>query len=461
MSNDTTGDEDELVFDATEQGDSMQVGGGGNIDAQIATAKKYPRSIDKCLKEARTLATKNEDVAKSCYYALPRGNDTIKGPSIRFAEILAYCWGNLRVMADIVDETHDYVEAVGRAIDLEKNTAASKTTTRNILRSDGSRYPEHMITTTKNAAMSVVFRNAVFSVIPKAYWGPIYEDSLSASLGGKETIEERRDNMVNWFKNRGVTEAQIFQTLNVNGMEDITEEEIIDLGGIANMIKEQDVTVEQIFGNAGNSRGATDLNQYIQNIDDEEDEQPQPTGGDEETTDNPVQNLEGPHLVADLDGVEIDDVPEPSSGAKKLAEEYEINLDPFAGTGKNGRVVKSDVQDMIDNNPDLKEEDNDGDEEPDEEPEGQRESEEPSENDDEYEEGGEIETAQKMGEVKSALETLGCQNALKPTLFMNFGVEAPEEAKLGQLRELNAHLQDLISNDDKPEFGQEGEIVLP
>ncbi|MCH8841084.1 MAG: hypothetical protein IH831_10535 [Planctomycetes bacterium] len=42
------------------------------IDMQIATAKKYPRSIKQFQNEALQMATLNEDIAGECIYSLPR-----------------------------------------------------------------------------------------------------------------------------------------------------------------------------------------------------------------------------------------------------------------------------------------------------------------------------------------------------------------------------------------------------
>jgi hypothetical protein len=44
----------------------------GDVDVQIATAKRYPRSIKSFIERATTMATITPDVAKSCFYALPR-----------------------------------------------------------------------------------------------------------------------------------------------------------------------------------------------------------------------------------------------------------------------------------------------------------------------------------------------------------------------------------------------------
>ena len=55
----------------------------GEIDAQIATAKQYPRNLARVLNNIETLATIDEDVAGSCFYTLRRQGKVIEGASVR------------------------------------------------------------------------------------------------------------------------------------------------------------------------------------------------------------------------------------------------------------------------------------------------------------------------------------------------------------------------------------------
>lgn len=77
------------------------------IDQQIATAHRFPRSIKRFRDEAMQMVTLNESVAGQCIYALPRDGKTIEGPSARFAEVIASAWGNSRAGARVVDDRGD------------------------------------------------------------------------------------------------------------------------------------------------------------------------------------------------------------------------------------------------------------------------------------------------------------------------------------------------------------------
>lgn len=165
---------------------------GAGFDVQIATAKRWPRSIDRSLKQALTLATLDEQSAQSCFYALPRAGKTIEGPSTRLAEIMASSWGNLRVDADIVDEDDTHVTAAAACFDLENNVAIRVRVKRRITDKHGKRFNDDMIGVTANAAVSVAFRNSVFRVVPMAFTRQVYQAARRAAVGKGGTLTQKR-----------------------------------------------------------------------------------------------------------------------------------------------------------------------------------------------------------------------------------------------------------------------------
>ena len=85
---------------------------GAEVDIQIATAKRYPRSISDAKQKLYELAAQDEKTAESMEYAVPRAGKAITGFSIRFAEIAAYSWGNLRVEDAVTGTDGDVVVAM-------------------------------------------------------------------------------------------------------------------------------------------------------------------------------------------------------------------------------------------------------------------------------------------------------------------------------------------------------------
>jgi len=227
----------------------------GEIDQQIATAKRYPRSIKQFIDTATELATLDEETAEECIYALPRDGRTIEGPSARFAEILAYAWGNCRAGARTIGEDANFVKAQGTFYDLEKNVGIQFEVSRRITDKRGNRYKPDMIGTTANAAGSIALRNAVLKGIPKAFWKKAYQRSRGVVAGDFKTLANRRAEAFKQFVVYGVTQEMIFGLLQIKGVDDVTLEHMVVLKGVLTAIKEGDTTPEQVFAHSATQDG--------------------------------------------------------------------------------------------------------------------------------------------------------------------------------------------------------------
>lgn len=241
-------DEESEGHEILETTDALMAINASEINAQVTTAKKYPRSIKRFQNSVREMACLNEDVASECMYSLRRGGKTIEGPSARFAEIVASAWGNCRVGARIVAEDERFVTAQGAFMDLQNNVAITYETKRRITDKNGNTYSDDMIGVTANAACSIALRNAVFKGIPKALWKPVYDEARQTAVGDATTLATRRDKMMGYFVKLGASPEQVFALLEVKGIEDITLEHLAILKGVATAIKEGDSTVDQAFG---------------------------------------------------------------------------------------------------------------------------------------------------------------------------------------------------------------------
>lgn len=220
----------------------------GEIDVQIATAKRFPRDIARFLRQAETLATISDDIAASCFYKLKRSGKDIEGPSVRFAEIVATAWGNIRVDARTVNEDARFVYAEGVAWDLERNNAIRFGTRRRITTRNGERYSDDMIATTANAAAAIALRNCVFRVVPKAFWEPIYEKAKEVAVGNAETLATRRQKLIDYFQRKhNIGADRVCGYLGVDGVESIHLKHVEDLRGLATALKDGDAKVEDVF----------------------------------------------------------------------------------------------------------------------------------------------------------------------------------------------------------------------
>jgi hypothetical protein len=213
----------------------------------IATAKRFPRSLKTFKDRALEMATLDQETAESCIYALPRDGKTIEGPSSRFAEILASAYGNMRIEGRPVDDDGRFITARGTAFDIQNNVLIAFETKRRITSKNGKRFSDDMVGVTSNAATSIAIRNAVLKVVPKAFWGPVYDACRQVAVGDASTLVGRRDKMLAYFLKLGVTHEKVFRLLEIKGAEDITLEHLATLKGLATAIKEGDTTVDEAF----------------------------------------------------------------------------------------------------------------------------------------------------------------------------------------------------------------------
>lgn len=222
------------------------------IDQQIATARSYPRSIERAVKNILTLATLDEETAESCIYALPRGGKPIKGPSARFAEIVASQWGNCRVGARTVhvDKTEKFVEAEGIFHDLETNMARRALVRRRISDKHGRVLSDDMIIVTGNAAASIASRNAILAGVPRAVWRKAYERCEQVVAGSVETLAVTVEKTMKAFAAFGVTPERVCAAIEIGGLADIKIDHIPTLRGMYSALKNGEATVEEMFPEA-------------------------------------------------------------------------------------------------------------------------------------------------------------------------------------------------------------------
>ena len=215
------------------------------IDAQVATAKSYPRDPKAALEEIKMLAASDEETAATCFYSLKRGDTAIEGISVRLAEIVAYAWGNLRVDSYITANDGKTITAQAVCHDLERNTAIRTEVKRRITDKHGKTYSEDMQVVTGNAACSIAFRNAVMKVIPGAYLKRVLEQVKQVSIGNANNLDEARAKSIAWFAKIGITETQLLQYLEVDHRDAIDAEKLQELRGLATAIREGSTTKEE------------------------------------------------------------------------------------------------------------------------------------------------------------------------------------------------------------------------
>jgi hypothetical protein len=226
------------------------------LDVQITTARRYPRSLAHFKAAALSMIRLDQATAASCFYALPRREKqddgtwkkkTITGPSIRLAEIVASCWGNLRAGARVIAETQHEVVAHGYCHDLETNYAVATETHRRLLDRNGRRYTEDVVILTANAACAIARRNATFAVVPRAFVNDLVAIAMKVAAGEAKTLRESRERALVAFAELGVSADRVLEKLDRAGIEDLDLEDLAVLHGLVTAIRDGETTVAQEF----------------------------------------------------------------------------------------------------------------------------------------------------------------------------------------------------------------------
>jgi hypothetical protein len=219
------------------------------VDIAIATAKRWKRDIASSIKTCGELALRNQSIARTCNYAVPRGGKTIVGPSVHFARIVAYSWGNASALSRVVgcDRANAHLQGVFH--DLQTNlrigfemdwpVQAPKHET-------PERWADQM-NLAKRAGGAVALRVAIFNVIPLVLFSDIAERAKLIAIGEGKTFEQSRSAAITAFKELGVTQAQIYAYLDRGGLESISTDDLILLHALLVSIKDRTMTVDELF----------------------------------------------------------------------------------------------------------------------------------------------------------------------------------------------------------------------
>jgi len=223
------------------------------IDIQIATAHQYPRVLSSFKTRAIEFATFDEETAEACIYRRPVGEDEqgkqtmAEGLSIRMAEIVACCYGNLRVGAIIIEQTPTFVKCRGMAHDLESNLATTTDIIESTVKKSGKPYSDRMRVVVAKAALSKARRDAIFQVVPRGLCKPIESAVRKVLFGEGMTLNKRREGAIKWVSKLGVEINRVWKALDISSVEELGVIQLEQLIGIKTAIQDGEITIDEAF----------------------------------------------------------------------------------------------------------------------------------------------------------------------------------------------------------------------
>ena len=223
---------------------------------KLVIAKKFPRNEIAAYAKAME-ACQRPTMAAKAFYSFPRGGQTVEGPTIRFAEELARCWGNIDYGIKELSQDDGKSEMQAYAWDLETNAQSvqnftnphqrektdkrTRTTVMENLTSQRDIYENNANMATRR------LRSRILAILPAWF----VEDAIAEckkTLAGKNAspLIDRVKNMVVQFAKMGVTQEQIEKRLKKK-IETMNADDFVEFIGIYNAIKQGESKIADWF----------------------------------------------------------------------------------------------------------------------------------------------------------------------------------------------------------------------
>lgn len=221
----------------------------------LVIAQRYPRDPFRAY-ERVIAACQRPGLADAAFYNFPRGDGKVSGPTIRLAEELARCWGNINFGMRELSNRDGVSEIEAYAWDLETNTKSSQVfTVRHIrdTKGGGRELTEQRDIYELGANMGARrLRARILAILPDdLVSAAVNECKRTLANGGGEPMQDRIRRTVKAFGGRGVSVAMLEEYLG-HQLEVTTPEELADLHGVFGAIKDGLAKVSDYFGaNAG------------------------------------------------------------------------------------------------------------------------------------------------------------------------------------------------------------------
>ncbi len=217
---------------------------------KLVIAKRFPRNEVTAYAKAME-ACQRPTMAMKAFYSFPRGGQTVEGPTIRFAEELARCWGNIDYGIKELSQDDGKSEMQAYAWDLETNAQSVQNFTNPHQREQNRK----MVALTSqrdiyenNANMATRrLRSRILAILPSWFVEDAIAECKKTLAGGNELpLVDRVKKMVMQFAKLGVTQEQLERRLK-RKIDTMNADDFTQFIGIYNAIKQGESKIVDWF----------------------------------------------------------------------------------------------------------------------------------------------------------------------------------------------------------------------
>lgn len=229
---------------------------------KLIIAKRFPRDEVQAYNKVAQ-ACQRKGIAEKAFYSYSRGNSVVNGPTIRFAEELARCWGNIDYGIKELSQDDGKSEMQAYAWDLETNAQSVQNFTNPHIREVNKKAVK--LTSQRdiyeiNANMGARrLRSRILAILPSDLVDMAVAECRKTLAGNNdEPLIDRVKKMVVAFAKVGVTQEQIEKRLKKK-VEKMTADDFVDFTGIYNAIKGGESKIAEWFEAEAEANELTDM----------------------------------------------------------------------------------------------------------------------------------------------------------------------------------------------------------
>lgn len=227
---------------------------------KLLLAKRFPRDAMAAYTAVIT-ACKRPSLAEKALYSYPKSGQTITGPSIRLAEELARCWGNIEFAWKELSQDENGSELQVYCWDMETNTISSQTFV--VPHVMDTKQGKKKLTNTRDIYEHCAnmagrrMRARILAVIPPDLVEAAVAECRKTLEGNNDTpIEDRIKKMLLAFQKLGVKQELIEKRLG-RTVDTMTPQDIAEYITIYNSLKDGNTVAADWFDvKVGASRAA-------------------------------------------------------------------------------------------------------------------------------------------------------------------------------------------------------------
>ena len=217
---------------------------------KLVIAKRFPRDEVQAYNRVAQ-ACQRKGIAEKAFYSYNRGGGTVSGPTIRFAEELARCWGNIDYGIKELSQDEGKSEMQAYAWDVEANTQSVQNFTNPHIREVGGK--AKILTSQRdiyeiNANMGARrLRSRILAILPTDLVDMAINECKKTLAGNNdEPLIDRVKKMIVAFGKIGVTQERIEKRLG-RKVDTMTIDDFTDYIGIYNAIKQGESKIAEWF----------------------------------------------------------------------------------------------------------------------------------------------------------------------------------------------------------------------